>query len=104
MTALVSYSGELDGMLFGVLILIIIFASYIKKCGALFMISIFAILVNIFVLTRQFWFSIPWWVYLLVIGAALIGFAIRNEVTEKKQNLNIGAALKNLKDKIDNGD
>jgi len=62
-----------------------------------------AILLNVFVLTREFWASVPWWAYLLIIGATLIGFAIKNEVSEKKENLNIGTALKNLKDKIDSG-
>ena len=97
------YSSEIDGMLFGLLILAVIFISYIGKFGALFMVSIFAILINIFILTRQFWFSVPWWVYLLVVGAILISFAIRNEVKEKKDKSKVGAILKNIKDKVDNG-
>lgn len=99
--ALAQYSNEIDGILFGFLIVAIIIFSYLKKYGALFMVSIFAILVNIFVLTRKFWFSIPWWAYLLTIGAILIGFAIKNEVSDKKNAINAVAMLKKIKDRVE---
>lgn len=96
--ALASYTNEQDGMLFILLVVGIIFISYIKKYGALFVTSILAILVNAFFLTRKFWFSVPWWVYLLVIGATLISFAIRNEANENKEKTNIGTVIKSIKD------
>lgn len=99
--ALSQYKNEPDGMLFGLLIIVIVITSYIKKYGALFMVSVFAILVNVFVLTREFWFSIPWWVYLLTIGTILIGFAIKNEVSEKKSGINAIGLIKAIKDKIE---
>ncbi len=34
----------------------------------------------LFYVTREFWFSIAWWIYLLVAGLALIGVAIYTEV------------------------
>lgn len=101
LTALSQYADELDGMLFGILIVAIVIISYIKKYGALFMVSIFAILVNIFALTREFWFSIPWWIYLLSVGAVLISFAIKNEVSDKKTEINARTVLKNIKDKVE---
>lgn len=100
--ALSQYNNESDGMLFGVLLVTIVIASYIKKYGALFMVSIFAILVNIFALTREFWFSVPWWVYLLTIGTILIGFAIKNEISDKKREINAIDLLKSIKEKIEN--
>ena len=100
--ALMRYSNESDGMLFGILLVAIVFISYIKKYGALFMVSIFAILVNIFALTREFWFSVPWWGYLLAIGTILIGFAIRNEVSDKKSEIKPIDVLKSIKDRIEN--
>lgn len=99
--ALSEYNNEFDGMLFGILLVAVVITSYINKYGALFMVSIFAILVNIFVLTREFWFSIPWWVYLLTIGTILIGFAIKNEMSDKKSEKNAINLLKNIKDRIE---
>lgn len=98
--AITLYSGEYDGMLFGLLIVSIILFSYIKKYGTLFLTSIAAILLNVFLLTREFWFSIPWWVYLLILGSILITFAIKNEANENNK-VNIGETFKKLKDKIE---
>jgi len=98
--AICQYNNELDGILFGVLLILIVMISYLKKYGSLFLVSIFAILVNVFILTRKFWFSIPWWGYLLAIGIILISFAIRNEANDKK-NTNAINALKKIKDKFE---
>lgn len=97
-----TYNNEIDGMIFGGLIITIVFFSYLKKYGALFMISLFALLLNIIFLTRTFWLNIPWWIYLLSIGSILIAFAIRNEVNENKDKIKISKLLKNLKQKVDN--
>ena len=43
-----------------------------------------------FLLTRRFWLSLPWWIYILGVGLILIVFAIVNEIHEKnkfKENL-----------------
>ena len=48
------------------------------------------------ILTRMFWLSIPWWVYLLLVGSILIGFAIRNEMVEKKDSNKIKDFMKKL--------
>ena len=97
--AIASYSGETDGILFVLLIVGLVILSYIKKYGCLFLVSIGSILLNVFLLTREFWFSIPWWVYLLGIGSILIIFAIRNEAKEEKVNL--GTIIKKIKDKVE---
>lgn len=98
--AITQYNNEIDGILFGALLMFIIMISYFKKYGILFLVSIFALLVNIFVLTRKFWFSIPWWGYLLGVGIILISFAIRNEANDKR-NINAIDTLKKIKDKIE---
>lgn len=100
LSALLRYSNETDGILFGILIVAMIFISYKNKYGALFMTSIFAILVNVFVLTRKFWFSMPWWMYLLIVGIILISFATKNEINDKK--IDVIKTLKNIKEKIEN--
>lgn len=99
--ALSNYADSRDGIIFSVLILAVIFLSYYKKYGATFLAGIIAILVNGFALTREFWLSIPWWIYLLVVGGLLVGFAIRNEANENKEKLSVGSVLKGIKDKVE---
>lgn len=99
--AFFKYSNEVDGMLFVGLLIAIVVISYIKKYGVLFIVTIMAILANVFMLTRKFWFSVPWWIYLSVVGALLIGFAIKNEVSEKKREIKVLDFFKNIKEKIE---
>lgn len=99
--AITSYISEADGIIFVLFIVALVMYSYIKKYGAIFIVSIIAILVNAILLTREFWLSIPWWIYLLLVGGILIGFAIKNESDDKKEKINVGNVIKNLKDKIE---
>ena len=99
--AIANYVDSRDGILFSVLIIAIIFYSYYKKYGATFLAGIIAILVNAFALTKEFWFSIPWWIYLLAVGGILVGFAIKNEANENKEKISVGSVLKGIKDKIE---
>ena len=102
--ALTMYLNNLDGMLFTLILVALIFFSYYKKSGNLFIVIIANIIVNIFVLTRKFWFSIPWWVYLLVVGSVLIAFAVKNEANENKSiPKGIVDNIKSIKEKIDKG-
>ena len=101
MYALSNYTDSQDGIIFSILILSVIFYSYYQKYGATFLAGIIAILVNGFALTRAFWLSIPWWIYLLVVGGLLVGFAIRNEANENKEKLSVGSVLKEIKDKVE---
>ena len=95
------YTSEADGILFVLFIVALVMYSYKKKYGAIFIVSIMAILINAILLTREFWISIPWWMYLLLVGGILIGFAIKNESDDKKEKINVGNVIKNLKDKIE---
>ena len=72
--------------------------SYIKKLGPMFLVSLIAILLNVFILTRVFWFNIPWWIYILVIGITLVLFAVRNETKEKNDSMK--KKLDDIKDKL----
>ena len=96
--AITEYSGEPDGMIFVMLLVLITIFSYIKKYGPIFLSSITAILVNVFILTRYFWFSIPWWVYMLVVGILLITFAMNNEAKEVKNKNKIAKVIKEYMD------
>ena len=95
------YTSESDGIVFVLFIVALVMYSYMKKYGAIFIISIIAILANAILLTREFWLSIPWWIYLLLVGGILIGFAIKNESDDKKEKISVGNVIKNLKDKIE---
>ena len=95
------YINVVDGMIFVLFLVAILVLSYFKKYGAAFIATLTSIIVNAFVLTREFWFSIPWWIYLLVVGALLIAFAIKNESDEKKGKKKITSAIKDLKEKIE---
>lgn len=95
------YTSEADGIIFVLFIVALVMYSYMKKYGAIFIVSIVAILVNAILLTREFWLSIPWWIYLLLVGGILIGFAIKNESDDRKEKISVGNVIKNLKDKIE---
>ena len=102
--ALTNYLNNFDGMFFTLVLIALVIYSYYKKSGNLFMVTIINIIVNIFALTRKFWFSVPWWVYLLVVGSALISFAVKNEANENKSiSKGIVENIKSIKEKIDNG-
>lgn len=99
--AITSYVSLPDAMLFLILITCMIIYSYMKKYGTLFIVNIIAILVNVFYLTKEFWLAIPWWLYLLCIGSVLISFAIRNEVKDNNEKLNIGKVINKIKDNVE---
>ena len=80
MIAIINYRSEWDGILFVSLLIGMIIISYKKKIESAFLVSIIFIIINGFLLTREFWFSLPWWIYLLVIGFILILFATNNEL------------------------
>lgn len=81
--SLMSYNNEINGIYYTSFLVLLTMFSYIKKYGPSFLVSIIFILINIFLLTREFWFSIPWWLYILIIGIILILFAMNNELKNK---------------------
>lgn len=96
-----SYVSSLDALLFmGLLVGIIIF-TYSKKYGPIFLCSVLAEILMAFNVTKEFWASIPWWIYLLVGGAILISFAVRNEAREKEGKKGIKNKFKELSNKLD---
>ena len=99
--AIINYTNETDGMIFVLMLVIITIISYTFKFGPIFISTISAIIINSFLLTREFWFSIPWWIYMLVIGTILIVFAVNNEITENKQKDQIKKKLLSFKEYID---
>ena len=96
-----NYINSSDALLFmGLLIGLIIF-TYSKKFGPIFLCSVLAEIGMAFIVTKEFWMSIPWWIYLLVIGGTLLSFAVRNEVKEKTEGNKLKDTIKKLSDKLD---
>ena len=92
-----NYTSEFDGLIFVFLLTLIVIVSYILKLGPVFLVSLLAILINVLLLTRTFWLSIPWWIYILIVGIILIIFAIYNELSIKKDSTSL---IKKIKDKL----
>lgn len=99
--SLIMYTSEKDGMIYVTFMVLVLIYSYTKKYGILFVVSLFTILFNILIITIGFWLLIPWWIYLLAIGSVLIGFAVKNESDEKKNKINVGNAIKKIRDKVE---
>jgi len=96
--AIMSFSNEVDGMVYILLLLLLTVNGYTKKIGPLFITSLLFILINVFMLTKMFWLSLPWWIYILFVGILLIAFAVRNELSEKDKQENI---FKTISEKVD---
>ena len=74
---------------------------YLKKIGPMFLTSLITLVVSILKLTKDFWYSIPWYIYILALGSGLIVFAIKNELNDNAQNKKIGKSIKELIKNID---
>ena len=95
--AMFNYADQTDGMVYLILLLVLIIFGYIAKVGPVLLTSLAFIILNVLLLTKEFWISLPWWIYLLFIGAVLIIFAMRNEISNKKAS----GLLEDIKDKFD---
>ncbi|MBQ3020682.1 MAG: oligosaccharide repeat unit polymerase [Bacilli bacterium] len=100
LNVLFNYSSEIDSVIFIFLLVGIVILSYIHKLGPLFIVSLIAIIFNVFVLTKVFWFNIPWWIYILIVGIILVVFAVRNE-TKENTSKNIQDKINDFKDRFD---
>lgn len=77
--AMGNYYNEIDGVFYVSLLIILLIYCYNKKIGPIFLTSLIFIVLNVLILTREFWFSIPWWIYVLGVGIVLVLFAVKNE-------------------------
>lgn len=74
----------IDAIILGTLSLISILYGFVSKQKSYFFSGLIVLLVNVFVQTRPYWGNMPWWVYLLIAGILLIGFAGYNEYKKQK--------------------
>jgi len=79
------YSGEVsDAIIIGVISFLVFAGAFRKKSKRWFVMSALTLIILAIYMSRSFWLSIAWWVYLLVAGLALIVLAAVNEAS--KQN------------------
>ena len=99
--ALINYLNEIDGMIFVLFLAVLTGFSFFDKDGKIFLTSILAIIINAFALTREFWLSLPWWFYLLILGIGLLAFAITNESRANKKVSKEENIVNKIKDYIE---
>ncbi len=74
----------MDAIILGTLSFISIIYGFISKQKSYFFTGLIVLLLNVLIQTRPYWGNMPWWVYLLVTGILLIGFASFNEYKKQK--------------------
>ncbi|MDN4072036.1 hypothetical protein [Fictibacillus terranigra] len=85
----------IDAIILGTLAVIFILYGFVSKQKSYFFSGLIVLLVNVLVQTRPYWGNMPWWVYLLIAGILLIGFAGSNEYKKQK-----GVESPSLKEQI----
>ncbi|MDD4095210.1 MAG: hypothetical protein PHP22_03095 [Oscillospiraceae bacterium] len=79
------FSGDLvDALILGVAALAMLIVSFMVKSKRWFILSAVTIVILGLYMTREFWESLDWWVYLLLVGCILIGLAAANEISKQK--------------------
>ncbi|KSU83112.1 hypothetical protein GA0061096_2316 [Fictibacillus enclensis] len=73
-----------DAVILGSLAVLSILYGFISKQKSYFFSGLIVLIVNVFVQTRPYWGNMPWWVYLLMAGILLIGFAGYHEFKKQK--------------------
>jgi len=95
------YKDGIDLAIFIAAQILILMIAYVKKFGPVFAVTVPTVVINTFYVTREFWFAIPWWAYLIVVGGILIVFAARNELSEKQDINTIKEKLNKVKNYLD---
>lgn len=73
-----------DAIIIGVLSLVSILGGMAFQIKSFFFVGSGVLLLNVFLQTRPYWGSMPWWVYLLIAGSILITVASYNEWHKQK--------------------
>ena len=93
------FSKELtDALIIGVISLVILTVSFMKKSKRWFVLSALTLVILGIYMSRSFWLSLAWWIYLLSAGLALIALAAVNEAAKQKGSSLTGKAAAMFKD------
>ncbi|NBI30404.1 SCO7613 C-terminal domain-containing membrane protein [Chengkuizengella marina] len=90
-----------DAIILGTLSLISLIAGLHYKMKSYFFIGSGVLLLNLFIQTKPLWGNAPWWVYLLVAGMSLIGFASYYEWQKKNRGKDRNSNMGNIKKMVD---
>jgi hypothetical protein len=74
----------MDAIILGTISFVSIIYGFISRQKSYFFTGMIVLLLNVFIQTRPYWGNMPWWVYLLLTGILLIGFASFNEYKKQK--------------------
>lgn len=72
-----------DALIIGLISFVLLAVSFLMKLKKWFILSTVTLLIFTVYMTRSFWASIAWWVYLLAVGLILIGLAAANEISKQ---------------------
>src|SRR5699024_10232100 len=75
-----------DALIVGSLAVISMLAGMYLRIKSYFFIGLSVLLLNLLLQTKPFWGNLPWWVYLLVVGALLIIVASTNEWYKQRKS------------------
>lgn len=92
-------SGELfDALFLGISMFLLMCLSFLTKKKKWFILSSVTVICLSIYMTREFWSSIAWWIYLLATGLIIIGLAASNEIMKQKGESLTGRTKKLFKD------
>jgi hypothetical protein len=89
-----------DAIIMGILSLFLIIGGMQLKIRSYFLVGTGTLLLNLFLQTREFWKSVPWWVYLLAAGLILIITASLNEMQKNGKSGRIKDKIQSFIDRF----
>jgi hypothetical protein len=89
-----------DALILGTLSLVSMLTGMFLRIKAYFIVGFGVLFLNVFLQTRPFWGSMPWWAYLLIVGSILIFVASYNEWHKQKVAQGEETLLSNVKEKL----
>ncbi len=89
-----------DALIVGALALVSIIAGMHYRIKSYFFVGTSVLFVNVLIQTKPFWGHLPWWMYLIIGGATLIGFASFYEWQKQRPNQTGKTLLQEKKEKF----
>ena len=83
--AMSQYGSTFEGLLFVGLLALLMVSGYIYKYEPAFNVSLVAVIINVLLLTYKYLLNLPGWLYLLILGLAIVMFAVYNENKNKNK-------------------
>lgn len=81
---IIIFSEPVDALILGIVCLLLLFISFMKKNKYCFLLCSVTLVLLVVYMSRSFWLSIAWWIYLLTAGILLIVVAAVNEKERQK--------------------